>query len=190
MNQEILRQGAHIVYGLFILVGLWYDIFIWPMFLFLIAFGVILSMLLAQKVHIPIVSFIANYLERDSEKRGFRAQGFLAFNLGCLLVVLLFSKEIALASIAMLTFGDAFATLIGVQGRMRYVFNVKKTVEGIIAGGLTGGIAASLFIPWQISFMLSFLIFAIEALDLRLFGWKIDDNLFLPLLTGLLLVLV
>ena len=67
--------------------------------------------------------------------------GTLLFVLSAVILVGLFSKEIAMASLVILAFGDSIPVLFGGYGRIQYFGNKKKTWEGIIFGLVPAALA-------------------------------------------------
>ena len=104
----------------------------------------------------------------------------LFFALGLMLPLILFPRDIAFASIAVLTLGDSFAAIIGMSlGKHTLSLNREKTVEGTLAGFLAAFIGASVFLPPTMAFIAAFSGMITEALPT-----PVNDNLLVPLVTG------
>lgn len=137
---ELRRQIFHICLGVTILALLLLNILNVKILFIVVLVGLVLS-LLSFKCKVPFVCWC---LERFERKGEFPGKGALFFFLGCILVLLLFSKPVALASIAILTFGDSIAPLVGIYfGRTKSRFNGKRFVEGFVVGFIVASVAAS-----------------------------------------------
>jgi dolichol kinase len=115
------------------------------------------------------------------------------FFAGVLLVIKLFPKDIALASIMVLTFGDSISHLVGERfGRIKNIFNgrSRKLFEGTIAGTLAGFFAAVFFVPVPEAFLGSAVAMIAEVIQIDLNHYPLDDNLFVPLAAGTVMFLV
>jgi len=103
--------------------------------------------------------------------------------LGSLLVVSLFSKEIAVIAMFFLTVGDPSACMIGISfGRIKIMRN--KTLEGSVAF-ILAGLAATWWIP-GISLHVKILGVCAASL-IELLPWRLDDNITIPLFSALLM---
>jgi len=131
-----------------------------------------------------------SFLLRDNEKYGYVSSNW--FLLGCFLSVLLFQKYIAMLGITVLIFGDAFAALIGIRfGKHR--FKNGKSVEGMLAfigvsylflAGFAVALKPDIF--FIIAALVSIPVVAIfEIYSKQL---KMDDNLLIPILFGILML--
>jgi dolichol kinase len=108
---------------------------------------------------------------------------------GILICLLLFHLEVALASIVILSVGDPAASVVGQRwGRIRIG---KKSMEGAVAFwvcAMTAGVFFQGFWPG-----LPFLTYSIGALTgavVECLPIRVDDNLILPLATGLTMELL
>ncbi len=115
---------------------------------------------------------------REREKKGLIGSTY--FLIGTLLAIIIFPKDIAIASLYILVISDTAASIVGsAWGRIR-LFR-RKTVEGSIAFFVTGMIVVaftmghSLF--WGTAGVLGATL--VELLPIRL-----DDNLTIPLVAG------
>ncbi len=154
----------------------------WILFTIL-AVGMLLS-LLSLRFKLPFVYFMLKKFEKPQYIRKFPGKGALFFIAGCLLVLKLFPKSMAFASIAILTFADPIASISGVIfGRLahRKPFNTLKKIEGTIVGAAVGIFAASFFVSYTEAIVASIAAMIAEALTLRLGGDFVDDNISVPL---------
>ena len=79
-----------------------------------------------------------------------------------------------LAAVAILAFGDGFATYFGIKGKKRVHWNKRKTWRGMLAFATAGGIAAAPFIGLA-AFGYSTVLAFVESIDLG-----VDDNIVIP----------
>jgi len=130
-----------------------------------------------------------SFLLRDNEKYGYISSNW--FLLGCFLSVLLFQKEIAMLAITVLIFGDAFAALIGMKFG-KHKFKNGKSWEGTI--GFIG-VSYLLLVGFYsvLNLTLSFAVAALIVIPITAVSEvyskqiKIDDNLLIPLIFGILM---
>jgi dolichol kinase len=113
----------------------------------------------------------------------FPGKGALFFIAGCLLVLKLFEPNIALASIAILTFIDSVPPLVKISKIKR------KRLIGTIAGGVLTFIAASFFVPLLLAAFGTIIGAISEAILLKSDKYGVDDNLIVPLVSGTLMML-
>lgn len=126
---------------------------------------------------------IHNVFERF-ERSGGNYRGAFYFYLASAVSLFLFPLPAAMLSIAVLALGDSFSTAVGIFGRNRIFYNRKKTWEGTLAGFAAAYagcflISPQLALPAALSGMIA------ESLPL-----KIDDNLTVPILTGIALSVI
>ncbi|MCL6500520.1 MAG: hypothetical protein K6T16_00605 [Candidatus Pacearchaeota archaeon] len=186
-NIEIARQFFHILVGcaiLLLILTVQRDTVLISLFLLFLV-SVLLS-LIALKTRIPVVSRILEKADRESDLKVFPGKGFIFFIAGCLLTFKLFPQDIALASIVVLTFGDAISTLAGFFGK-RYTkkpFSKFKTAFGTLLGIAVSFLIALLFIGPIYALTASVIGMFAEALSIRLGEEEADDNLIIPLAAG------
>ncbi|MDR0767650.1 MAG: SEC59/DGK1/VTE5 family protein [Methanosarcinales archaeon] len=134
-----------------------------------------------------------SFLLRDDEKYGYISSNW--FLLGCFLSVLLFPKYVAMLAITVLIFGDAFAALIGIRFG-KHKFKNGKSLEGtlgFIAVSWLFLAAFALLLPnaglsfATASFIAIPIVAAAEVYSKQI---KIDDNLVIPIVFGVLAVLL
>ena len=125
-----------------------------------------------------------NPLLRQHELQG-RLTGASWVFIGSWLTIFLFPKEIAVLSLFFLSLGDTAAALVGMRfGRIRIG---SKSLEGFL-GGTTMCMLVALLFP-RISWLVS-LPAAIGAMIVELLPIPVDDNLRIPILAGVIMVLV
>ena len=118
------------------------------------------------------------------ERSGGNYRGAFYFYLASAVSLFLFSQPVAMLSITVLALGDAFSTAIGIFGKHRIFYNRKKTWEGTLAG-FAAAFAGCFLINPQLALPAAFVGMLAESLPLR-----IDDNLTIPILTGIALSVI
>ena len=191
-KQEIFRQLMHILFGLLLVILLSANLInAWILFYILIA-SILLSFL-SIKFNVPIVSWFLKNFERQNIKlaTALPGEGFLFFLTGSLLALKLFSQDIALASILILGFGDGISHLIGEGiGKNKIAFNKSKNIEGLIFGVIAGTLAALFFVSFLEALLASLAAMLVEAVEIKIKDNHIDDNLFVPLVAGTVILLM
>lgn len=183
---ELKRQLVHLSAGLMLVAGLWLDLITETLMLVAFFSGLLLTLLISR-FHVPFFTSLFNNLERDYEKKGLRGKGFLFYLLGTTLAVILFPKDVSMAAIAILALGDSVSRLVGPYGYLKHPWNSKKFIEGVVAGGVAAALAAMLFVPPFYAISASAVAMAIESLDIKINSNKVDDNLTIPLVSGIVM---
>lgn len=179
------RRLFHLFAGIVIAFLIFYN-FLSPFVAAIVVFvGFSLSMIDKHAFHIPVLHFIAEKLDRPGDLKAFPAKGSILFLVG-VFFVLFFPRDIAVASVLILSFGDPVAALVGSKfGRIKDPFDENKMLEGSVAGFLVAGVVASFFVPVFNAFFASFIAIFVEALSLR-----IDDNILVPVVSAFVLWLL
>jgi phytol kinase len=99
---------------------------------------------------------------------------------GCFVAVTLFPREVAVAAILVLALADPVATYVG-QRWGRRPFGT-GTVEGSVAFGIVALLILVPFAGWSVGALVAAVTAGVERIP-----WPLDDNLTIPLVTGLLL---
>jgi dolichol kinase len=189
LKQEIIRKFIHISSGIVISVLYTFsekDLLIISLLftLFIILFLEVLRF--RGMVSVPFL--------RDREKK--KVGGHAFFMLGAFISILLFDKQIAIASILMLAIGDAASGLAQAVKR-RALGREEAYKRGIKPPDV-------ILIMLSVSFLVGYytidlLTIAIsgaigatiaDGVQLRIYGISIDDNLTIPLYSGFLMTLV
>ncbi len=110
----------------------------------------------------------------------------LYFAFGILLTLIIFPVPASSAAIAMFALGDSSASIIGSTISKRHLpFNRAKTLEGSLGGFIFAFLAGLIFVsPWIA------LIGATVAMTIEYLPLPVNDNLMIPLITGLVLTLI
>ncbi len=181
---EMRRQAFHLALGLSIAYLAYRGIVTAPVLAVVLAAGLLLSQA-ASQVRIPLVSRILEVFERPRDIAVFPGRGAFFLVLGCMLSLVLFPRDVALASVMILSLGDSFSHLVGrFFGRTPQPFSV-KLVEGTVAGMAAGFLGALLFVGvWEALFAAFFAMLA-EAVELGFHRSFLNDNLVVPMVAGI-----
>jgi len=191
-KQELFRQILHIAVGISTVALLYYNILSSLSLLLLIISGIIASFISKRK-NLPLFNFFLIHLEREEQRKTFPGRGLIFFFIGALLVIKLFPRDIAYASIMVLAFGDSISHIIGERfGQIKNIFNgnSKKLFEGTIAGALVGFLAAAIFVPFTQAFLGSFAAMIAEVIEIDFNQKPLDDNVVVPLVAGTVMYLI
>ena len=138
-----------------------------------------------QEVDFPLFSTVTRRAAIKPELYEFVSSPIL-FALGVMLSLLLFPTPINYASVAVLTLGDGFATIFGrMIGRTVFPFNKGKMVEGSIFGFLFAFLGAMLFVD-----PIRALTAAATGMIMECLPLPVNDNLTVPIMSGLVLTLM
>ncbi|MFP4112140.1 MAG: diacylglycerol/polyprenol kinase family protein [Candidatus Woesearchaeota archaeon] len=184
-NLEARRQTFHLAYGFIVIASLYVikQEIMAAILGFLIIFGILIS-LICKKRQIPFISYMLELFGREKETNIMPGKGAITTTTGFFISVLIFSKDIALASIAILTFGDAISTIIGKKLGTTKICN--KSLEGTVSGIIVSAIACSFITPLFPAIIASTIGMLSELIDLKF----IDDNILIPMLSGITLTLI
>ena len=181
---ELNRQIFHILLGLVIVILLVYGFLSDEIILGLILIGILLSFL-SKRIKIPIIHNLLQRFEREKEIRKFPGKGTIFYLIGVYISLLLFPREIAMASIMILALGDSISHLYGLHyGRIKHPLSSTKFFEGTIAGFIAGFIGAFVFLPWHEAFFASLAAMIAEAVEIKIGTEQVDDNLIVPIVAG------
>ena len=185
---EIKRQIFHMATGIIFAVLLLFNIINeYHIFLFL-CISISLSYLSITK-KIPGIHYLLMHFDRPKDRTVFPGKGAIYIIIGILLSVVLFEKQIALAAIMILALGDSIGPLIGHFGRFKHPFNNTRYFEGLIAGIIAGFVGAWLFVPWTSALVASVIAMTVESID-EVKGMPINDNIVVPLIAGIILMIL
>lgn len=189
---EITRQVMHLILGLSIIcIALLFqrDLALIILFIFF-CFSILLSILVVVYrpiTHYPVIGFFLRHISRNVDRKRFPAKGLIFFIAGSIIVLKLFSMDIALASIAVLTFGDSISTLTGLFGKARYklrLFSRFKTLYGTILGIIASFFVCLIFVDVVYALIAAVFGMLAEAISIRLGEEEADDNFIIPLVAG------
>lgn len=187
-EMEYRRQAMHLTVGVTMTILLYYGILhTWILgALIPVAF---LMVYLVQKRAFPLIERILLVFERQHHFEKFPGRGSICFLIGGFLATLFFPTPIALASILILAFGDSLTNIAGAYfGRFPLPYNKKKNIEGPAFGALIAAIAASIFVPFPIALLAALCAMVVETIPMHIAGWDIDDNITIPLVAGVVML--
>ena len=98
------RQFFHIFLGIAIVALLLYDFIDKKIILIIIITGIIISYL-SKKINIPVIYNLLEIFERKEDIKKFPGKGIIFYFIGAYAALLLFPKDIAMASIMVLALG-------------------------------------------------------------------------------------
>lgn len=183
-HKEILRQGAHCGFGLcYALAFYWGYMPVWLSWLMLAA--VVFIAWLLKRYRQNQVDQLVLLMERESHFVRFPLKGPVFFILGVTLSIWFFPKDAALAGIATLSIVDSIGTLYGTLiGGLPVPWNSKKSLGGPLIGALLTAWVCHFWLPWDVALLAAFAGAFIDTVELRIFGYSIDDNLLIPLVSA------
>lgn len=188
---EVKRKMFHIVLGFGVIALYYFNIFNATRLSILILFG--LAVCLAAKYYkVPGIQYMLDEFERKENLKRLPGKSVIYFLIGTLLAILLFPRDIAVASLLILTIGDGISPIIGMSyGRIKHPFSNIKFIEGSIAGALLSAVGIMLFvywgyisISWLEAFLASFAAMFFEGVEWQLHRDLKDDNIIIPLVSG------
>ena len=178
------RQIFHLALGVAIVALLKFGFIGKEMILIFVIIGFILSCL-SRKVKIPIIYQLLRKFERKRELEKFPGRGILFYFIGAYIALLLFSREIAMASIMVLALGDSISHIYGLHyGKIKHPLSKTKFLEGTVAGFVAGFLGAVIFIPLAEALLASLAAMIVEAVEIRIGTEQVDDNLIIPVVAG------
>jgi dolichol kinase len=186
---EVRRQLIHIFLGVGIVLLLNFDILNGGILFAMVVAGFAISFL-SRKFKIPVIYAFLRTFDRKGDLGEFPGKGAVFYVFGAFLAVLLFPKNIAMASIMILALGDSVSRLIGPYGYLKHPFHSEKFLEGVIAGAVVGFFGALVFVWWLPAALASVVAMLIEGIELRIKGFKVDDNLIIPVIAGAVILVV
>lgn len=191
MEREVKRKIVHVLLGIVFVLLIYFDLFEAIHFVLLFFIGLACSFICKSGVRIPVMSWFLDRLERAEDLKKMPGKGVITFVAGSGLSVLLFSKRAALTAIIVLALADAASFLIGKYfGRYVHPFNPDKHLEGLVAAFIFGIPAALVFLPLARAFIVAAFAAVIETANIRFGRFRVDDNLSVPLATGLITTLL
>lgn len=187
---EIRRQLFHIALGILLVFLIDNGVINAYILAALVAVGLVISFQ-STRQKIPVISWFLKRFERPRERRRFPGKGALFYLIGSLIVVILFPKDIALASIMVLALGDSVSHFWGSHfGQISNPLSDKKFLEGSLAGFAAGFLGAVLFVSPFEAAAASLTAMAAEAIEVKIGLEQVDDNLIVPFVAGAIIWVV
>jgi HAD superfamily phosphoserine phosphatase-like hydrolase len=138
-----------------------------------------------NRKNLPIISAITRNAASQAEIYEFAAAP-LYFAIGIMITLLLFPAPVNGAAIAIFALGDSTASLFGgLISKKPLPFNKGKTLAGSLVGFFFAFLAGSFFVSPVLALIGAAVAMTIESLPL-----PVNDNVMIPLCTGLVLMLV
>lgn len=178
---ELRRQGLHLLFGLFIISMLYFHLFTLYHLIGVFILGCVLSFL-CKHFSVPIASWVMDTFERPENRYVFPGKGPIFFMLGSIIVVYFFPLKIALASIMILTLGDAVSHVFG-KLLSRRTYKHLKSIEGTIAGIAFSFVGALLFVNVLAALFGSMFSMILETIKID----GVDDNLLIPIVAAVIM---
>ncbi len=187
---ELRRQIFHAALGLAIIILLVLDLIgAWYIFIALL-FGGLLA-IMSRNYKIPVVCWFLKKFERKLAFKKLPGKGPILYFIGILLALQLFPKDIALASIAILAFGDSASHLVGKYfGTIKHPLSSKRVLEGSLAGLIAGFVGAAFFVAPLEAFVAALAGMIIEVLEIEVNRQLVDDNVTVPLAAGTAMIVL
>ncbi len=183
-QREFWRQCIHLFAGILFVALLSINALTKTIF-FIITITAVIMYLFWRKNALSLFDWVFSKVERDNEQAG---SGAMWYCLGCFLVVILFPSTIAYASILILAVGDSISHYIGkFYGKIPHPWNKKKNAEGTIIATIFSWLATVFFVHWVIGFVTAVIVMNLEVIEWRIRKWKINDNLWMPIVSGCLI---
>ena len=185
-RNDLIRETIH-ASGFFvpIVAGL---IGVFPVALMICAvstFYLISELSRMNKKNLPIISTITRNAASQAERYEFAAAP-LYFAIGILATLIIFPAPVNGAAIAIFALGDSTASLFGgVISKKPLPFNKGKTLEGSLAGFFFAFLAGTFFVSPVLALIGAAVAMTVESLPL-----PVNDNILIPLCTGLALLLI
>jgi dolichol kinase len=202
MDKEILRQSVHLSGLAFVFLALFIDRLFVSAYFLMMALSLLIYSIYVRNERRTIARFISDIesrfrkaiskFERDEVRIPY--MGAFWFYLSCGAVILFFPANIALASCAMLAFGDSLSTIIGTRLGKHRIFG-RKSVEGSVTFFAASFFISLFFVGPVLSFLGAVVATFSEILpDTEYFRkYKerelINDNLTIPVITGIAMIL-
>jgi dolichol kinase len=185
------RKFFHFCLGIFIVFILninYLDIYVRHILLGMLIISLILSMIVKYLKPNFLITMLKHF-DKPEDIISFPAKGAIYYLVGAVVTVFLFRIEIASASLLILTFGDPAAFIVGkYYGKKKIIINKEKLLEGTLAGVFLGTAAASIFVPFPVAFFGAAFGMMAEAIELKYL--KLDDNFFIPFVSGLIMTII
>jgi dolichol kinase/phosphoserine phosphatase len=138
-----------------------------------------------NKRNLPVISAITRNAASQAERYEFAAAP-LYFAIGILATLIIFPAPVNGAAIAIFALGDSTASLFGgLISKKPLPFNKGKTLEGSLAGFFFAFLAGTFFVSPVLALIGAAVAMTIESLPL-----PVNDNILIPLCTGLALLLI
>ena len=189
-KKELKRLLLNLGFGVIIVILLYFDLLNKISFSVVIIAAIAVSMVSKRK-KIPGIYWFLEKFERETDLIHFPGKSALLYLISSFVVFLLFEKDIAMASILILALGNSISHLVGRFGSMKHPFTDNKFLEGFIAGLILAFIGAYVILNNALEAGLgAFIAMLVEGFEVKFKGKKIDDNLMIPIVAGVVIWIV
>jgi phosphoserine phosphatase len=138
-----------------------------------------------NRKNLPVIAAITRNAALQAERYEFAAAP-LYFAVGIFATLVIFPAPVNGAAIAIFALGDSTASLAGgLISKKPLPFNKGKTLEGSLVGFFFAFLAGSFFVSPALALIAAAVAMTIESLPL-----PVNDNILIPLCTGLALLLI
>jgi phosphoserine phosphatase len=185
-KNDVLRETIH-ASGFFVpvlasLIGIYPIAFLTCM---VSALYFISELLRMNRKNLPVISAITRSAASPAELYEFAAAP-LYFAIGILITLVIFPAPVNSATIAIFALGDSTASLFGgLISKKTLPFNKGKTLEGSLVGFFFAFLAGSFFVSPALALIGAAVAMTVESLPL-----PVNDNILIPVCTGLALLLM
>ncbi|MBI2145154.1 phosphatase PAP2 family protein [Candidatus Woesearchaeota archaeon] len=180
---EVRRQVLHAAIGIAIALFVLNYQALWYVLPVIAAAGLLLSVAIRKgRLKVRALALV----ERKEELTRFPGKGAIMLFLGSGLTAAIF-KEQAAAAILILAIGDSISPVAGSllgKARHRWLFAQEKMIEGTLAGIVFAAAAAALLVPAWIAIVGAAAAMIVEAMNVKILGRKIDDNILVPIMAA------
>lgn len=190
---HLLRKAWHILtglFGLFIYFTLGYtakSVGMGILIFGLLSLGFEYARLNSEKLNVFVLKYMGIFM-REAERNSLSGLPFYALGVGSSLVF--FDEKIAILSILFLIFSDPISSAFGIKYGTQKIY-ANKSLEGSVAGFITCFIIVLVFgmlnLNVNINLFAFSLIAATAACLTELFSINIDDNLTIPIVSGVVM---
>ncbi len=177
---ELRRQLLHMFFGIFLVTLLFFGIFNIYHLIAILVVGLVLSRL-CTRYRIPLASWVMENFERKSYRKTFPGKGPILFMIGSIIVVFFFPLKIALASMMILSVGDAVSHIFG-KILSKRTYKYLKSVEGTLLAMVFSFFGALIFFKVIAAIVGSILTMVFESIKS-----DFDDNLYVPIVAALIM---
>lgn len=187
---ELRRQIVHFMLGMTIVFLMELKLLTPNLLIIALILGALISLIYKYRP-IPIIHEILIALERPEDLKTFPGRGPFFLVLGALLTMLIFPIDIAKGAITVLAVGDSVSHVIGRYfGKTRVPLSKDKMLEGTLVAIVFSTFTALLFVDFHKAFLASLIPICLEAVYPKKIAHYLDDNLVMPLLAGLIMLLL
>ena len=185
-NVNLRRKIIHLFYGLALAFLVNYQILNITYFAILTISLTLILLFNHLKPIKPLVKLIVHFERKPFPK--LLGQGPLVFTWSCFLATLIFPNPIATVAILNLAVGDSINALVGYylnHGKL----TKKKKLKASLASALATALVSLQYLPPKLFLPATFVTAFFEFTEPKIGSRKIDDNFFIPLVSGGIILL-